>query len=149
VTASLGAWVPLAYRKLTAETVVVKNSAGDVTYDEGADKDYVIDYTNGLLQALKTITDGQALKVDYDYGSISGYKIQAHTNAVVNCKLKFYGKNMDSGEHVEVTAGLVQLTADGLMKLLSTDNEFLSAKITGLAAVPPGQTVPYEIRITA
>jgi hypothetical protein len=70
VTADHDAWVALANKRITPGTVVVTNSGATVTYTEGTD--YVVDYANGKLMALSTgtITDAQALLVDYDYTAI-------------------------------------------------------------------------------
>lgn len=68
LTADLNDWVALAHKRLTPGTVVVTNSAGSTTYTEGSD--YIVDYANGKLMALATITNGQALKVDYQYTAI-------------------------------------------------------------------------------
>ena len=63
VNGSLAGWVSLANKRVRPGTVVVTNSGATVTYTEGTD--YVIDYEEGKLLALATITEGQALKVDY------------------------------------------------------------------------------------
>lgn len=70
VTADTGAWVAMANNRLTPGTVVVTNSAGSTTYTEGTD--YVIDYEVGNIMALAagSISDSQALKVDYGYTAI-------------------------------------------------------------------------------
>lgn len=68
VTADLSAYVQLANKRLIPGTVVVTNSGGTVTYAEGSD--YVVDYANGRFRALATITNGQALLIDYQYDAI-------------------------------------------------------------------------------
>jgi hypothetical protein len=68
VTADLNEWVALAHARVTPGSVVVTNSGATVTYTEGTD--YVIDYANGKIKAIATITDGQSLKVDYGYTAI-------------------------------------------------------------------------------
>jgi len=68
LAADLNAWVALANKRVVPGTVVVTNEAGNVTYTEGSD--YVIDYANGKIMALATITDTQALKVDYTYNAV-------------------------------------------------------------------------------
>ena len=65
VTADLNAWVQMANRRINPGTVVVTNSGATVTYTEGTD--YVIDYEDGKIEAIATITDGQSLLVDYTY----------------------------------------------------------------------------------
>ncbi len=68
VTADLNEWVQLANKRLTPATMVLTNSGGGTTYAEGTD--YVVDYANGRLKALATITDGQSLLADYSYTAI-------------------------------------------------------------------------------
>lgn len=63
VNGSLAGWVALANKRIRPGTVVITNAGATVTYTEGTD--YVIDYEEGKLLALATITEGQALKVDY------------------------------------------------------------------------------------
>jgi hypothetical protein len=65
VTASTSDWVSLAYKRAKPGTMVVTNSGGGTTYVEGTD--YVIDYEEGKLLAIATITNGQSLLVDYQY----------------------------------------------------------------------------------
>jgi hypothetical protein len=61
-------WVPLANKRLTPGTVVVTSSPAGTTYVE--DTDYLIDYANGLLMTIATITDGATVLVDYQYTAI-------------------------------------------------------------------------------
>ncbi len=70
VTADSDTWVDMDYARVQPGTVVVTDSTGVTTYTEGTD--YVIDYGNGKLMALSagSITDGQALLVDYTYDAI-------------------------------------------------------------------------------
>ena len=65
VTASTSDWVSLANKRAKPGTVVVTNSGASVTYVEGTD--YVIDYEDGRILAIATITNGQSILVDYQY----------------------------------------------------------------------------------
>lgn len=67
-TAALNGWVSLAHKRLVPGTVTITNAAASVTYVENAD--YVLDYANGRYYALATITNGQALKANYQYNSV-------------------------------------------------------------------------------
>ncbi len=67
-TSDLNAWVSLVNKRLIPGTVVITNTGATVTYVEGTD--YVVDYANGRYMALATITDAQALKVDYQYDAV-------------------------------------------------------------------------------
>lgn len=67
-TAVLNGWVSLAHKRLIGGTVTITNAAASVTYVENAD--YVLDYANGRYYALATITNGQALKANYQYNAV-------------------------------------------------------------------------------
>lgn len=67
-TAALGGWISLAKQRIQPGTVVVTNSGATVTYTEYTD--YLIDYANGRLYTVATITNGQALKVSYTYDAV-------------------------------------------------------------------------------
>jgi len=71
------AWVQLDNKRLQFGTVVLTNSGGSTTYDEG--DDYVVDYANGRLMTLSAgaTTDGQSLKIDYVYDAIRKGERQA------------------------------------------------------------------------
>lgn len=60
---------PLTHHKIS--TVVVTSSDGLTTFTEGAGNDYILHADEGLIEILSggTITDGQALLVDYAYAS--------------------------------------------------------------------------------
>lgn len=75
VVADLAAWVELANGRLKPGTVVVTDSTGVTTYTEYTD--YVIDYANGRLYTVATITDGQSLRVDYTYDASRGGEMVA------------------------------------------------------------------------
>lgn len=68
ITGSLVGWTQLANQRLQPGSVVLTNSGATVTYVEGTD--YVVDYLNGRVMALATITEGQSLKIDYTYDAI-------------------------------------------------------------------------------
>ncbi|KKM08402.1 hypothetical protein SY88_23725 [Clostridiales bacterium PH28_bin88] len=85
-TAALNGYVSLANKRLIPGTVVITNSAGTVTYVEGSD--YVVDYANGRFMALATITNGQALKVDYQYDAIRKGEMAAIERGKVQLSFK-------------------------------------------------------------
>lgn len=68
VVADLNDYVALANKRLIPGTVVLTNAGATVTYTEGSD--YVIDYANGKMMALATITNAQSLRIDYQYDAI-------------------------------------------------------------------------------
>ena len=70
VTGDHGAWVTLAHARLQPGTVVLTDSGGSTTYEEGTD--YVVNYVTGALMTLAAgaTTDSQSLKIDYTYDAI-------------------------------------------------------------------------------
>ncbi len=69
VIVALNTWYDLAHKRLTPGTVVVKNSAKNVTYTEGSQ--YVIDYANGRIKVLNTVSPGATVKLTaYSYTAI-------------------------------------------------------------------------------
>lgn len=70
VTGDHGAWVTLAHARLQPGTVVLTDSGGTTTYEEGTD--YVVNYVTGALMTLAAgaTTDSQSLKIDYTYDAI-------------------------------------------------------------------------------
>jgi len=71
VTADVGNYVDLEGYDIVDGTVAVYNSTDDVQTE---DTDYEIAYDNGSIKALSggTITDGNQIKVTYDYQATSG-----------------------------------------------------------------------------
>lgn len=63
VAMSLVNWVQLANKRIRPGTVVLTNSGATVTYVEGTD--YVVDYEDGKVLALATITEAQSCLIDY------------------------------------------------------------------------------------
>ncbi len=70
VTGDHGNWVALAHARLQPGTVVLTDSGGSTTYEEGVD--YVVNYVTGALMTLAAgaTTDSQSLKIDYTYDAI-------------------------------------------------------------------------------
>jgi hypothetical protein len=68
VTASTADWVSLAHNRVQPGTMVVTNSGETVTYTEGTD--YVVDYEEGKILAIATITHGQSILANYTYDAI-------------------------------------------------------------------------------
>lgn len=63
VAMSLANWVQLANKRIRPGTVVLTHTTGTPTYVEGTD--YVVDYGDGKVLALATITEAQSCKIDY------------------------------------------------------------------------------------
>lgn len=73
VVSDEGAWVAMAYKRVTPGTVVVEPNGGGTAFVEGTD--YVIDYANGEFFTITaanggTIGDATTVDVDYQYTAI-------------------------------------------------------------------------------
>ena len=68
VITALNTWYDLAHKFVEIGTVVVTASGGSPTYVNGTD--YVMDYMNGRIMALATISGGDTVKVTYHYDAI-------------------------------------------------------------------------------
>lgn len=113
VTAYLGALVPLAHPSPTAVTVT--DSTAVTTYM--ANTDYEVRAGGIYIIPTGTITDAQALKVDYTY---AGYnKVEAMTSSSVTLELHFEGLNeANSGKPVIVDVWRAQLSPTKALSLL-------------------------------
>jgi len=124
VTGYLDKMTPLQYPKVN--TVVVKNSAGTVTYAAGTD--YVLHADIGMIEPLSTgtITDGQALQVDYAYAA------QRHVTANpqnVESYLVFSGLNRADNSK-QVRCEIYKLKLDpGVLGLIQSEEA--SIPVTG------------------
>ena len=143
VTASLGSFVSLAHGKITAGSVVVKDSAGTTTYAEGTD--YAINYVQGLFEAKTggAITAAQALKVDYAYGARTIWTVEGGTKSQAKGYLMLDGRNLVDGSPVKFEAWRALLVSDGDFNLLS-DN-FLEFGMSGRMELISGKSSPFQI----
>lgn len=141
VTAQHDKWVPLDNVDLTDGTVVVDSDPSGTTFTDGTD--YEVDLRNGLLKALSTgtITDGQALLVDYDHGAVSGTRIQAARKQSLKARLRLDGHDLDDGTRHNMIAWSVPLTPNGGIDLMS--GEFLALALNGTMETPAGKTAPF------
>lgn len=89
ITARLDKWVKLTYRNI--HTVVVTNNTGLVTYVLGTD--YNVDADVGRIFSITggAITDGQALRVDYNYDASSYPYVIPMEEDTVEVLLRFVG----------------------------------------------------------
>lgn len=146
VTAHLGLASKLAHRNVSS--VVVKNSAGTVTY--AVDTDYAVtDARVGIITVLNggAITDGQSLKVSYSYGAEAGYKIRGAVQPIVRMAIMLDGKNLVDGASCFVTVYNAQVTPSNAVDFLS-DN-FATIKLKGTMVTPADKTEPFVVEMLA
>jgi len=140
VTAAHDRWVPLAKKKITAGSVVVTTDPAGTTYTEGTD--YEIEYNTGMLKALSTgsISDAQALLVDYAYGTIAGDTVTLATSSQQIKGLKLVGVNLHDNTPCELLLYRVKLRPTGEMDLKA--GEHVKADLSGIAETPTGMSSP-------
>jgi hypothetical protein len=143
VTGKLGSYADLAHRNLTAASVVVTNSGATVTYVENTD--YTINYALGMLMAITggAITADEALKIDYAYGAISGFKVSAATRPQVQGALRLDGRNLADGKALLITVDRALLVSDGDVNFM--DDKFVEIGMTGRMETLLGKTTPYTV----
>lgn len=143
LTARHDKWVELLYRNITAASVTITDSTGVTTYVE--DTDYEVDYRLGMIKALSTgsITDEEALLVDYTYGNLTGKKIAGSAKPIIKCSLKLDGENLVDQRDCIVRVLEAVLKPSGEMDFLADD--FNEIDFEGTLNTPAGQTSPYEV----
>lgn len=143
VTAYQGLIFKTAHRKIS--NVVLTDSTGSPTYV--LDTDYEITDANLGLIKIKgsTITNGQSLKIDYTYGSMTSNKVAGGTNSNIIVKILFDGVNQadQSKAVVNVFEGVLSPTSG--VDFLA--NDFTSLELAGTANVPSGGTAAYEVEL--
>ena len=142
ITAKIGVYVDLSKQNLADGSVTVTNEDGSQTYVEG--KDYVVHYGLGMIKALPggAISDGQVLKVSYNYNAITWSKIKAIKRPVIKGAMRLYGKNMTTGKKCKVEFFHVVLQPDKEIDFLSDD--FMQLSFSGTLVTPPGKDTPFE-----
>lgn len=134
-------WVEIG--KEDVSSLVVKNSAGDVTYT--ATTDYVINARLGLIKALSTgtIADGATIKISGDYGQVTWTKITGADSPIIRTRLVLDGKNYVNGRNCKVVVKEARLKPSTAVDFLSDD--FLPLELEGVCEIPTGDTTPFEI----
>lgn len=99
------------------------------TYAEGTD--YEVNYALGMIEAKATITENLALKVDYAYGAVTGYKVDAGTVTQVKGELILDGRNLADNSAVKINVPSALLTSDSAIDFMS--DKFVEFKMKGRA----------------
>ena len=132
VIAYVGALVPLAHPNPTA--VVVTNSDASTTYDVNVDYEV---RPGGIFILNGTITDAEALKVDYTFASY--HKVEAMTEGSITLALHFEGLNeANSNKPVIVDIYRVQLSPTKALSLLG--DKFADLQIEAEVLKDPTKT---------
>lgn len=138
-------WVMLSKFAFTSGTIVVTNSAGSTTYDEG--DDYIVNYDLGWIKVLSTgaIANSASLKVDGTYVTKAGTDIRGSTQAQIRVRVKFDGINYADNLACQVTVYELVIAADSAFDFLSDD--FAEVTLPGRMKTPSGFTEPYRVRL--
>lgn len=141
VTAHLDKGSRLTYRNVSA--VVVTDITAVTTYVEGTD--YTVDTRNGIVTALSTgaIAEGDALLVDFAYGSETGQTINGATKPTVRVAMYLDGKNQVDGSAALVDVFDCKLTSDTEVDFMAAD--FVAFAASGAMVTPAGKTSPFHI----
>jgi len=143
VVAALDAFVKLAHDGIKEDTVVVTSEDGSVTYTKGTD--YILRPSVGLIMALSggSISDGQTLKVDYQYEEVYK-KIIGSKKTEIECALILEGENVANGKECRVYVWKARLMPTSEVDFLSED--FTSITLEGTLLTPPNKTEPYVVK---
>ena len=143
VTSSLGRFVKLANKNITAGSVVVTSDPAGTTYTEGTD--YTVNYSLGMIEFLTagSISDATGVLVDYSHGAISGNKIEAGTRYEVRGSWRLDGRNLATGKALQVEIDEAVLVTDGSVDLMT--DEFVNVTLTGQMITQDGKTSPYTV----
>lgn len=147
VVAATEAWVTIGRKNLDPSTVVVKNSAGTVTY--AVDVDYEINPRLGKLRAVDggAIADAEALKVSGSAKATTGTRIVGASKFKHVMKLEMDGVNLLTSQDGELVCPRAVVTSDQAFDFLQSD--IAELKLKGTLEVPaPGQpTFTFEERV--
>ena len=141
VTARLGKWVELG--ALDVSNVVLKDSSGATTYVPGTD--YEVQADIGMFRALEggAITEGQALKADYDKEAVSGNTILAATKSSIDVRFKVSGRNRVNNKRQLCDVWKVRLQSDSVLDLIS--DKFAEFTLKGKPMLVSGKPSMYQL----
>jgi hypothetical protein len=146
VTAYHDTWVPLAHRNvdntLANVPIVTDHATGAVTYVEGTH--YEIDYESGRIKALSTgtITNGEALDVDYEWLKSDGYSVTGNAVNKFECFLRLLTLDQANERNGQVVVYKAQIEPSGDIAWLTDD--FATLEFTGKILAMAAGTWKYE-----
>jgi cation transport ATPase len=130
----------------TVTDVVVKNSAGDVTYVEGTD--YEVNSRVGGITALSsgTIPAGATVKVTYSYPAIAGSTMRAMTKSNIRARVLWEGKNFADGREfiLDIYQARFAPIADFNFQN-AIEKKFIRAGLKMTLETPVGKTEPFKL----
>ncbi len=137
-------WVSVGKENLD-DAIVVKNTAGTTTYDEGVD--YILNRPLGMIKVLKdsAIADAASLNVSGPYLAITSTKISGATNTDIRARIIFDGKNQADGLPCKVTIHEAIIAADSAFDFLADD--FNTVTLPGTMKTPTGMAEPFVVEL--
>lgn len=140
-----GRFVDLGKGNITAESVVLTNTAGDVAYAEGTD--YEVHYRMGWVRALPEglLASGGAAKIGFAHGAVSGKEISGATQPSIRARFVLDGKNETNGKPCRVEVFMAQIKPDSPVDFLSQD--FSAMEMSGTMLTPSGKSTPYVVQM--
>lgn len=118
-TLNFNRWTKMAKEKVSS--VVVKDSTETTTYEEGEDKDYVVDLAAGLLAPIEggSISDAEDVKVTYDYGDVTIKRVSAATARNIKRHFWFIGDPSDG--QIEHAKGFCNFAPSGDLAMIGDE----------------------------
>ena len=137
-------YMSLAHKKVSV--VVVKNAAGDVTYQEGVD--YILNANLGIFTIIASgsIAKDDVLHVSYTFAAASGYQIKIATNPTIRVYMR--GSLVDdyTGDEMELELFMVTISSkDGINLISEPDTEYEELGLDLSIETPTGKTYPGTI----
>ncbi len=141
-TANPGSILITNQRNISA--VVITDDTGATTYVLGTDYE-ITDAKVGLIKILTSgsITEGQAVLVDYSHADFTSNKVEGGTNSSIIMRVLFEGVNQVNQQKsvVKVFQAILAPTTGVDFKA----DDFTTIELAGTANVPEGKTAAYEV----
>ena len=136
-------WVEIGHRNIATAGLVVTNVAGSTTYVLGTD--YEFNYNLGMIKVIGAgaIGTGETVHIDGTYGAISGSKVVAGTNTVLQGAFLLDGKNLADDSPFVVTIPKAIVAPSSPIDFLADD--FTSVEFSGRPILLTGQTAAWYV----
>ena len=126
--------------------VVIKNTAGDVTYVK--DVDYTLNAGLGIFTPIKggKIVKDEAVKATFKAAAGAGYSVAIGKQPLIQVAMWGTLVNAYDGQEMELELYLVTITSpDGINLIAELDSEYEELALNLSLNTPPGRTCPGTI----
>ncbi len=137
VTARLGKWIDLGYRRITGVTIA----------DAVEGQDYELNTVAGLIRFLATsteITEGQAVSVSVTAPALVSDRVKGSAQPTIYAALRLDGENLRTGEDVEVGVYQARLRPTQPVNFISED--WTSIVLEGTLETPADKDHPFYVQ---